>query len=167
MPTTDPEILEACKREIAQITLTATIFLEARGELASTPKAVNGVGETIRNRVLDTKNRWPKDYTAVCLQKLQFSCWNTPADFRKPPDMRYLFAKDMMQKFISEPTAWHDCQYIAMLILRNGVSDWVMGANHYHDVSITPPYKAWGFATPEGLTRKKVAQYGRLIFYKL
>jgi hypothetical protein len=53
--------------------LALTLYGEARGEPI---EGIIAVGCVIRNRVNDTKKRWPNTYRGVCLQPWQFSALN-------------------------------------------------------------------------------------------
>ena len=63
MPRVDESIIDVVAR---------TMWGEARGEGAY---GLQAVGFVIRNRTLDPE-RWPDEYTEVCYQPQQFSCWN-------------------------------------------------------------------------------------------
>ena len=60
------------------LTLARTLYGEARGEPR---EGIEAVANVILNRVLS--NRYPNTIAKVCLQRLQFSCWNDNDPNRK------------------------------------------------------------------------------------
>ena len=88
----------------------ATIILEAGGEYA--PNALKAVNEVIQNRAI--KRRITP--AQVCLQRLQFSCWNNK------PKRAELFAK--AQKHPRYKQALH--------ITMSRPTNYTYGADHYH-----------------------------------
>lgn len=123
-------------------TLTLTLLGEARGEDVEGRIAVANV---IRNRVRD--DRWPDAFKDVCLQKMQFSCWQTvggAANYKSLMDLadRLLNGKPPNISFVSDAllreTAW-----IARGVISGETRDRTSGANHYLTRSLwessTPP----------------------------
>ncbi len=131
-----------------QTVVALTIFGEARGEPIEGQIAVACV---IRNRVKD--KRWPDDYAGVCLQRLQFSCWNE----HDPTYAAVMRAAEKARHAQYEP-AMLQCMWIAQGVVDNAVLDVVRGANHYHADSIGAP--SW--SDKMMLTAKK----GHHIFYR-
>lgn len=118
-------------------------------------EAIQAVYSVIRNRMADP--RWPKTGAGVVLQPRQFSCFNAndPQAGKFP---RVDAVGELEQPFL-------DC----LAIVTADAPDNTGGANHYHDASIQPPYKAWlGVqATAADLRAKQTASYGALRFYKI
>ena len=101
-----------------------TIWGEARGEEIEGKIAV---GCVIRNRVKD--DRWPDTVKDVCLQPLQFSCWNGG-----DPNRTALLA--IADRFVHHADAKVDaltreCLWVAEGLIRGIVRDRTSGANHY------------------------------------
>ena len=113
----------------------ATIILEAGGEYA--PNALKAVNEVIQNRAI--KRRITP--AQVCLQRLQFSCWNQ-IDKRSQ-----LFAKAQR----------HPRYEQALKIALSSPTNFTNGADHYH-ADYCLPYWA------KHMTVTVVI--GRHIFYK-
>ncbi len=97
--------------------LARTIWGEARSEPREGRIAVAHVAF---NRLYDT--RWPNeaDMAGVCLQSLQFSCWNT-TDPNRTMMARLSMADPMLQ----------ECMAIAWAAFVGLVPDPTKGANHY------------------------------------
>ena len=114
-----------------------TILAEARGE---GDKGMYAVAAVIAQR----SNERKLTPSQVCLQRLQFSCWNGKS------------VKDL-EHLLKVPQAKY-----ALLLARN-VSllsrEYVGFANHYHNNKITTPYWAKG--------KKPVKVIGNHLFYKL
>ena len=114
-----------------------TILAEARGEGTAGMYAVAAV-------IAQRSNERKLTPSKVCLQRLQFSCWNG----KKLKDLEHL---------LKVPQAKY-----ALLLARN-VSllsrEYVGFANHYHNNKIKTPYWAKG--------EKPVKVIGNHIFYKL
>lgn len=104
------------------ITLTATVYGEAEGEPDDGKRAVACV---IVNRSRDP--RWPDAIGSVCLQPMQFSCWNSGsprlAVMRNP--QRY-----------GREEIWTACFRAACAALW-GRDDQTSGANHYLNTAVT------------------------------
>jgi spore germination cell wall hydrolase CwlJ-like protein len=116
--------------------LPITIWREARSEGAD---GMRGVYWAIANRA-SAKRWWPSDPEQVCLQSMQFSCWNNH------DPQRNLYPKS------------DDPQYaIATAICSQPGNDPTNGATSYYDSSIPAP--AW--ATPQTFT----VQIGKLRFH--
>lgn len=113
----------------------ATIILEAGGEYS--PYALEAVNEVIHNRA--TKRRITP--SEVCLQRLQFSCWNNVSK-----------RSELMAKAKAHP------RYSKALdIATSSVTDYTNGADHYH-ADYCDPY--WS------KHMKITVKIGRHIFYK-
>jgi spore germination cell wall hydrolase CwlJ-like protein len=103
--------------------LARTLYGEARGE----PKqGIEAVANVILNRVMS--NRYPNTVAKVCLQRLQFSCWNDDDPNRKiiaklMPGQDEIF--DMILK-------------IAASAVLGGLPAVVIGVLHYHAKQIRP-----------------------------
>jgi spore germination cell wall hydrolase CwlJ-like protein len=114
-----------------------TILAEARGEGT---KGMYAVAAVIAQRANERK----MTPSQVCLQRLQFSCWNGKS------------VKDL-EHLLKVPQAKY-----ALLLARN-VSllsrEYVGFANHYHNNKIKTPYWAKG--------KKPVKVIGNHLFYKL
>ena len=114
-----------------------TILAEARGEGT---KGMYAVAAVIAQRANERK----MTPSQVCLQRLQFSCWNGKS------------VKDL-EHLLKVPHAKY-----ALLLARN-VSllsrEYVGFANHYHNNKIKTPYWAKG--------KKPVKVIGNHLFYKL
>jgi N-acetylmuramoyl-L-alanine amidase len=114
-----------------------TILAEARGEGT---KGMYAVAAVIAQRANERK----VTPSQVCLQRLQFSCWNGKS------------VKDL-EHLLKVPQAKY-----ALLLARN-VSllsrEYVGFANHYHNNKIKTPYWAKG--------KKPVKVIGNHLFYKL
>ena len=114
-----------------------TILAEARGEGT---KGMYAVAAVIAQRANERK----LTPSQVCLQRLQFSCWNG----KKLKDLEHL---------LKVPQAKY-----AILIAKNIKllsREFVGHANHYHNNKIKKPYWAKG--------KKPVKVIGNHIFYKL
>lgn len=128
-------------------TVTLTMLGEARGEEVEGRIAV---GNVIRNRVND--DRWPDTFKDVCLQKMQFSCWQTiggASNHKALMDLaeRMLTGRPPNISYVSEAlvreTAW-----VARGIISGEARDRTGGSNHYLTrklwESSTPPQWARG-----------------------
>lgn len=130
-----------------------TLWREARGEELDGIRAVRGV---IMNRLAD--GRWPNTLAEVVLQPRQFSCFN-------PDDPQ---CSKLPMPGSPGWSAWQKCVQVASEPF-DSMTDPSKGANHYHDKSIAPPYRAWLGVTARAsqLEAKLTAAIGRLRFYKL
>lgn len=117
----------------------ATIILEAGGEYA--PGAMEAVNEVINTRSL--KRNLTK--TEVCLQLFQFSCWN---------GRESLTARIATIHKAKKHPRWS----LAMKIAKEPVTNYTLGADHYHADYIKTPY----WAKSMSVTTK----IGKHIFYK-
>ena len=130
-----------------ELTLALTLLGEARGEEVEGRIAVAGV---IRNRVND--DRWPDTFKDVCLQKMQFSCWQTiggASNYKALMDCaeRLLNGKPPNISFVSDALV-RETQWIATGIISGVTRDRTMGSNHYLTRSLwessSPPSWARG-----------------------
>ena len=124
--------------------LAMTILGEAEGECDLGKLAV---GWVVRNRKKD--RRWPDTTTGVCLQPMQFSCWNTGS-----PRIR------VMKAPVSHTTeaAWDECFFAAIGAEFAVEMDPTNGANHYHTTAVEPYWAD---------NDKVTLRLGDHIFYKL
>lgn len=123
----------ACSFQDIEI-MARTLFGEARGE----PEAGQiGVADVILARSIDP--RWPKTVTAVCCQRMQFSCWN---DTDVPNDNTV-----SMKSANLEDPQFLQCLHVAvgqLSLMRMG--QWtssVKGANHYLNVRTLSVLPSW------------------------
>ena len=112
----------------------ATLIFEAGGERDS--RAMHAVNEVIKNRAASRKITADK----VCLQRLQFSCWNGVS-----VDAGIVKAK--------KHAKWNTAVQIASSAKTNHTS----GADHYHTLKVNP---SWN----KRLTKTIII--GNHIFYK-
>lgn len=127
--------------------MASTILGEAAGESMEGKRAVAAV---IMNRVRD--DRWPDRAEEVCLQRLQFSCWNVGS-----PTLPRMFNP---KTFVSEET-WADCLRAALEARWQLVPDSTKGANHYLNPASLRSVPSW--AQDERI----VARIGHHTFYRL
>ncbi|OGK27923.1 hypothetical protein A3D80_03825 [Candidatus Roizmanbacteria bacterium RIFCSPHIGHO2_02_FULL_40_13b] len=133
------------------IILARAIYGEAGGE---SKEAKIGVGWAIRNRVVDSKNRWGKTFHAVILEPLQYEPFNDPN-------------KDVFKKITNPPldnslenNAWQDSYESALAIILDQVKDPTMGANHFLSKDLNH--------LPDWVDQKKLTvEIGNTRFYKL
>lgn len=95
----------------------ATLILEAGGE--KDPRGMPAVREVISNRA--TKRKMTE--ASVCLQKLQFSCWNG----------------GNIQSKITKAKR-HPKWDRALLLARSSQSNFTGGSDHYHTTSVSPSW---------------------------
>ena len=112
----------------------ATLILEAGGEYA--PGSMEAVHEVIRNRSVKRS----LTVAQVCLQRLQFSCWNSGQIEAK-------IAKAKRHPRWSE----------AVRIVNGPMTNFTHGADHYHADYVTPYWAE---------TMTVTVKIGRHIFYK-
>ena len=121
-----------------------TAMGEARGEGEIAMHAVMWTG---MNRY--TLKRWFSGATiaGTFLKRMQYDCWT-------PEDVNYAYIVNITDNIMLFANAlrWAD------MVLQGMIVDPTLGATHYHDSSITPPF----WAQKATLT----AQIGRLTFYK-
>jgi spore germination cell wall hydrolase CwlJ-like protein len=128
-------------------TMTRTIWAEARGEPSAGQLAV---GWVIQNRVKD--NRFPDGYAEVCLQPMQFSCWNTGTP--SIPEVR-----------LYEP-AWVLALETALAVMTRKVDDPTKGATHYLNIDETRKLRR-NHDLPDWVSSLKVtAMIGRHTFLR-
>lgn len=125
-------------------TVARTLYGEARGTTRQDRIAVAWV---IRNRCLD--RRWPNGWSAVCRQRLQFSCWN-----RNEPNNHPMLIADLHDARFAE------CFAIAAAVMAGIEGDPTDGANHYHATSMAkPPF----WADPA----RETGRIGGHVFFRL
>ena len=122
--------------------LARTVFGEARGQGFDGQIAVAWV---IRNRAA-RPGRFAAGIAAVCLQPVQFSCWNR----NDPSFIRLITVALPDPAFVSALAA-------AATVLTDHAPDPTGGADHYHATYVSP---SWAKA----MTR--TVQIGAHIFYK-
>jgi len=101
-------------------TMARTIYGEARNQGFYGKVAV---GFVIRTRSEERK----LTVSQVCLQPLQFSCWNIGDPNR-----------DIVRGVSLNDRAFVECYGIACLVLTGNLSNPVPGANHYHTLGVKP-----------------------------
>lgn len=105
------------------LTLARTLYGEARGEPTA---GIEAVANVVLNRV--KSNRYPNTVAKVCLQRLQFSCWNDNDPNRK-----------IIEKLKPGDNPVFDAILaIATRALLGGLPSLVVGALHYHAKGIKP-----------------------------
>lgn len=129
------------------VTVAATVLGEAEGE---TYVGKSAVAHVIMNRVDDV--RWPSTPGEVCLQRLQFSCWNEDS-----PRLHRMFNP---QKCVAE-AVWNDCFKAAMGALFHLDPDPTSGANHFVAPRSLSKLPSWA------LEQRRVARIGNHDFYRL
>ncbi|MCP4379836.1 MAG: hypothetical protein GY798_00135 [Hyphomicrobiales bacterium] len=107
------------------LTLARTLYGEARGEPT---EGIEAVANVILNRV--RSNRYPNTVAKVCLQRLQFSCWND---------------NDPNKKIIArlkpgDSAVFDKVLGIAKRAVLGGLPNTVVGALHYHAKQINPSW---------------------------
>jgi hypothetical protein len=126
------------------LTLARTLYGEARGE----PKeGIEAVANVILNRV--RSERYPKTVAKVCLQRLQFSCWND-----RDPNRRKI--ANLMP---GDNPIFDLILAIATRAVLGGLPLLVAGALHYHAKNVNP---SWVRNSP-GATL--VARIGNHLFW--
>ncbi len=107
------------------LTLARTLYGEARGE---STKGIEAVADVVLNRV--RSKRYPNTVAKVCLQRLQFSCWNDNDPNRK-----------IIEKLKPGDNPVFDAIFqIATRALLGGLPSLVVGALHYHAKGIRPSW---------------------------
>jgi spore germination cell wall hydrolase CwlJ-like protein len=144
-PVPDPNLAPALWPDL--MVLASTLLGEAEGEPYEGKVAVAHV---IMNRARD--KRWPDLPGMVCLQHLQFSCWN-----RGSP--RY--AAMLTPKKHVSAAVWADCFRAACAAMMGFEPDPTHGANHYLAPGSLEKLPSW--ADPA----RKVARIARHDFYRL
>ena len=135
--------------------LALTLYGETRGEPIEGQIAV---GCVIRNRATDAAKRWGTTVRDVCLQPMQFSCWQ-----EKGGAANYATLVEAAQKLAQKQavsSVMEQCSWVSLGLSRGAILDTVKGANHYHTVSMVPRPK-WA------QTQTPVQQRGAHLFYRL
>lgn len=130
------------------LVMAATVLGEAEGESFAGKCAVASV---IMNRMRDS--RWPNTPEEVCLQRLQFSCWNDGS-----PRIAKMTSPE--QHGVKEST-WADCMRASLEAAWNLQPDSTGGANHYLAPSSLSRLPSWATAD------KQTARIGNHLFYRL
>lgn len=141
-------------------TLLLTLLGEARGE------EIEGrlsVGCVIRNRVKD--DRWPDTIKDVCLQRWQFSCWNSidPNYPKLIEHGRFLVSDHAIRSTFVAQALDLETRWVAEGLITGVVRDRVGGANHYMTRRLweSPDCPIWGKGkSPTGFI-------GKHVFFKL
>jgi len=107
------------------LTLARTLYGEARGEPR---EGIEAVANVILNRVMS--NRYPNTIAKVCLQRLQFSCWNDDDPNRK------IIAKLMP----GDNPVFDMVLQIATRAVLGGLPALVIGVLHYHAKQVRPSW---------------------------
>ncbi|MCG5249060.1 cell wall hydrolase [Methylorubrum extorquens] len=128
------------------LVLGRTLYGEARGESVHGREAVAHV---VLNRM--RSSRYPNSIARVCLQPLQFSCWNT-----NDPN----YSKIRSLKPNGGDIIFDECMDIAARVVNGSVADPTGGAMHYHALSIAAP--SWVRKSPKARVSAKI---GNHIFY--
>jgi Cell Wall Hydrolase len=118
-------VLEQIATSDDVLTLARTIFGEARGEPNAGREAV---GHVVINRV--NSHRFKDSVGGVCLQPMQFSCFNVG-----DPNRRIILA----QKLDSSDAVFQECVSAAKRVIAGAVADNTGGATHYYAKTIAPP----------------------------
>ena len=115
-----------------------TLYGESRNQPVEGKIAVANV---IRNRLLT--HRWGTSYEAVCLARLQFSCWTPIGGATNYRTLKTL--KDqIIEGTLAPDKVLRECYTIARVIMADELQDSVAHATHYY-VSGTPePHWAQG-----------------------
>lgn len=130
------------------VLLAMCIWGEARGESEA---AQLGVGNVVRNRVLDVRKRYGYGWSGVILKRWQFSAFNL-ADPNRKKLLRPL-EHDL-------PQTWSRCYDLAARVFAGGEPDNTAGATHYFDDSLAKNPPAWAKAFTA------TVKLGRLNFYR-
>lgn len=130
------------------LVMAATVLGEAEGESFAGKCAVARV---IVNRARD--KRWPDTPEEVCLQRLQFSCWN--AGSPRIPVMTNPRAHGVKE------STWTECIRASLEAMWNIGMDQTNGANHYLAPSSLEHLPSWATAG------RQVAKIGNHTFYLL
>jgi uncharacterized protein (TIGR02594 family) len=118
-------VLEQIATSDDVLTLARTIFGEARGESNAGREAV---GHVVINRV--NSHRFKDSVGGVCLQPMQFSCFNVG-----DPNRPIILA----QKLDSGDAVFQECVSAAKGVIAGAVADNTGGATHYYAKTIAPP----------------------------
>lgn len=147
-----------------RLALALTAWAEARGDKAEGGSSVEerlAVMSVIRNRAADTRHRWRKTITGVCLAPLQFSCWN------EGHDRNHLVLMDMAAGILDGKTITDrlliETLYLADGILGGQIMDATGGANHYYAPKAMRPVGA----VPEWSIGKVGRAIGDQVFFTL
>lgn len=123
------------------LTLARTLYGEARGEPR---EGIQAVANVILNRV--ESNRYPNTVAKVCLQRLQFSCWN-----KNDPN------RSIIENLQPGTNAKFDMILeIAKLAVLGGLPNLVPGVLHYHAKSISP---GWVKNSPAASLVKRIGHH--------
>jgi hypothetical protein len=123
----------------------------------------------IRTRAKDP-DRWPDDIKGVCLQSLQFTCWNTTdKNYRAVMEFAVLLLNDHAIRTTAQKTPfvsaalWDETKWVAEGILSGKVRERVGGANHYCTRALwdSPNRPKWAAG------RTPVALINRHAFFKI
>lgn len=151
--------------------LALTMIAEAAGDGREGGSSVEerlAVGCVVRNRVLN--RRWPKTFAAVCLQRLQFSCWNPGLD------ANHVRLMALAERLITDGEATADPMLAETLYLAHGIIgglilDRTGGATCYYAPKAMKPAgakPAWVFLNGKaGPEHVPAAVVGSQIFYRL
>lgn len=145
--------------------LAGTMYAEARGDFAEGGSSVEerlAVGCTVRNRLL-TRGRFGTTFKAVCLQRLQYSCWSVSGG-------RENFDNLIGQLFMVQagnPAAdplLRESLYLANGVMTGVILDATHGATHYYaPAAMVPVGRLPDWAKGQ---RRPVATVGNQLFFK-
>lgn len=145
------------------LALGLTAWAEARGDAAQGGSSVEerlAVMAVCMNRAADVRHRWPKTVAGVCLQPVQFSCWNPGKDANHLALVEQ--AQAALDGKVIADGLLQETLFLADGVLRGIIQDKTGGANHYY----AP--KAMGGKVPawaKGL--RPVAVVGDQLFFRL
>lgn len=147
-----------------------TMFAEAAGDNAEGGSSVEerlAVGAVIRNRV-QTKGRWGKTFRAVCLARLQFSCWNYGTDANHVRLMA--LAGRIVAGLPADDPILAETVYLARGIVSGAILDRTGGATSYYAPKAMKPAgakPAWVFLNGKnGPEHRPTAVIGSQVFYR-
>lgn len=152
------------------LVLALTMFAEAAGDWREGGSSVEerlAVGSVIRNRVR-TKGRWGTTFRAVCLARLQFSCWNPGLDANHVRIMA--FAELLAEGRPADDAALNETIYLARGILSGAILDRTAGATSYYAPAAMKPAgakPAWVYLNGRnGPEVSPAAVIGAQVFYR-
>lgn len=167
-----PEREAAVKSALSETFATAlTMFAEAAGDGKEGGSSVEerlAVGCVIRNRV--QARRWPKTFAGVCLQRLQFSCWNPGTDANHVRLMALAERLIVNGEADADPML-KETIYLARGVIAGAILDRTGGATCYYAPKAMIPAGSkpfWVFVNgKDGPEHAPSAAIGSQIFYKL
>lgn len=146
-----------------QVALALTMYGEARGDrVAGQDSSVEeriAVGCVIRNRVnINRPKEFGAGYKGVCLQPLQFSCWNGNGGVNHAVLMH--LAEQWTQKIPWDALAT-ETLFLATGVMNDALIDQTQKATHYYaPAAMIPPGRV-----PSSAVGKSFVQIGTQHFY--